>query len=146
MEKGMATHSSVLAWRIPWMEEPGGLRSMGSQGVGHGWATNTQRKKRQLQWKQAVFHSIQGALHLLDTHHQHLPAMPILFILQLSWKLAMAQPPHFFLFFLLVLFVFLTISPPCSSLIIHHPSNLSSNVTSFLIKRKITQDGRERVE
>ena len=30
MEKGMATHSSVLAWRIPWIEEPGGLQSMGS--------------------------------------------------------------------------------------------------------------------
>ena len=35
MEKEMATHSSVLAWRIPGMEEPGGLPSMGSQRVGH---------------------------------------------------------------------------------------------------------------
>ena len=31
LEKGMATHSSTLAWKIPWMEEPGGLQSMGSQ-------------------------------------------------------------------------------------------------------------------
>ena len=31
LEKGMATHSSILAWRIPWTEEPGGLLSMGSQ-------------------------------------------------------------------------------------------------------------------
>ena len=31
LEKGMATHSSVLAWRIPWAEEPGGLQAMGSQ-------------------------------------------------------------------------------------------------------------------
>ena len=31
----MATHSSILAWKIPWMEEPGGLQSMGSQRVGH---------------------------------------------------------------------------------------------------------------
>ena len=31
LEKGMATHSSILAWRIPWAEEPGGLQSMGSQ-------------------------------------------------------------------------------------------------------------------
>ena len=30
LEKGMATHSSILAWRIPWTEEPGGLQSMGS--------------------------------------------------------------------------------------------------------------------
>ena len=35
LEKGMATHSSILAWRIPWTQEPGGLQSMGSQGVGH---------------------------------------------------------------------------------------------------------------
>ena len=34
MEKGMATHSSILAWRIPWTEEPGGPQSMGPQRVG----------------------------------------------------------------------------------------------------------------
>ena len=37
----MATHSSILAWRIPWTEEPGGLQSMGFQRVGHDSATNT---------------------------------------------------------------------------------------------------------
>ena len=35
MEKGMATHSNILAWRIPWTEEPGGLKSVGSQRVRH---------------------------------------------------------------------------------------------------------------
>ena len=35
MEKGMATHSSILTWRIPWTEGPGGLQSMGSQTVRH---------------------------------------------------------------------------------------------------------------
>ena len=40
LEKGMATHSSILAWRIPWMEEPGGLQSTGSLRVGHDWLTN----------------------------------------------------------------------------------------------------------
>ena len=35
LEEGMATHSSILAWRTPWTEEPGGLQSMGSQRVGH---------------------------------------------------------------------------------------------------------------
>ena len=35
LEKGMATHSSILAWRIPWTEEPGGLQSLGLQRVGH---------------------------------------------------------------------------------------------------------------
>ena len=35
LEKEMAAHSSIHAWKIPWMEEPGGLQSMGSQTVGH---------------------------------------------------------------------------------------------------------------
>ena len=39
LEKGMATHSSILAWRTPWTEEPGGLQSMGWQRVGHSRAT-----------------------------------------------------------------------------------------------------------
>ena len=37
----VATHSSILAWRIPWTEEPGGLQSLGSQRVGHDWVTST---------------------------------------------------------------------------------------------------------
>ena len=41
LEEGMVTHSSILAWRIPWTEEPGGLQSMGSQRVGHDCETNT---------------------------------------------------------------------------------------------------------
>ena len=40
LEKGMATHSSILAWKIPWMEEPGRLQSMGLQRVGHDWTTS----------------------------------------------------------------------------------------------------------
>ena len=40
LEKEMATHSSTLAWKIPWREEPGRLQSMGSQRVGHNWATS----------------------------------------------------------------------------------------------------------
>ena len=40
LEKGMATHSSILAWRSPWTAEPGRLQSMGLQRVGHNWATN----------------------------------------------------------------------------------------------------------
>ena len=39
LEKGLATHSSILAWRIPRTEEPGGLQSMGLQRVRHDWAT-----------------------------------------------------------------------------------------------------------
>ena len=46
LEKGMTTHSSILAWRILWKEEPGGLESMASQRVGHDWATNTRTRTR----------------------------------------------------------------------------------------------------
>ena len=41
LEKGMTAHSSILDWRIPWTEEPGGPQSMGSQRVGHDRGTNT---------------------------------------------------------------------------------------------------------
>jgi len=41
LEKGMATHPSILAWRIPWTEEPGRLLSIGLQRVGQDLATNT---------------------------------------------------------------------------------------------------------
>ena len=41
LDKETATHASILAWRTPWTEESGGLRSMGSQRVGHDWATDT---------------------------------------------------------------------------------------------------------
>ena len=42
LEKAMATHSSILAWEIPWTEEPGGLQSMGSQRIGHDLVTKQQ--------------------------------------------------------------------------------------------------------
>ena len=44
LEKAMANHSSILAWEIPWTEEPGGLRSMGSQRVGQDLVTDPQQK------------------------------------------------------------------------------------------------------
>ena len=42
LEKEMATHSNILAWEMPWIEEPGGLQSMGSQRVGHDLVTKQQ--------------------------------------------------------------------------------------------------------
>ena len=48
----MATHSSILAWKIPWTEGPDGLQSMGSQKVGHNLATKKhQRIKIKIEWK-----------------------------------------------------------------------------------------------
>ena len=45
LEKEMAIHSSTIAWKIPWTEEPGRLQSMGSQRVGHDWATSRSRSR-----------------------------------------------------------------------------------------------------
>ena len=46
LKKGMATHSSILAWEIPWTEEPGRLQSIGSQRVGHDLGTEQQQQKQ----------------------------------------------------------------------------------------------------
>jgi len=48
MEREMATHSSILAWEIPWTEEPGGLPSMGSQRVRHNFNNNNKHTIRQI--------------------------------------------------------------------------------------------------
>ena len=48
LEKEMATHSSIFAWRIPWTEEPGRLQSMGLHRVGHNLATKQQQKQQTL--------------------------------------------------------------------------------------------------
>ena len=57
LEKEMATHSSILAWRIPWTEAPDGLQSMGLQRAGHDWATNTQiGKKLEIQFLSCASH------------------------------------------------------------------------------------------
>ena len=64
----MATHSSVLAWRIPWTEEPGGLQSMVSQRVGHDWVTHTHTHTHTQSWTR-----------LSDTHthtHTHTHTQP----------------------------------------------------------------------
>ena len=48
LKKGMATHSTILAWRIPWTEEPGRLQSMALQRVGHDWSVNSHTHRRSL--------------------------------------------------------------------------------------------------
>ena len=47
LEKGMATYSSILSWRIPWTEEPGGLQSVWLQRVSHDWATFTKEVNKE---------------------------------------------------------------------------------------------------
>ena len=55
LEKEMVTHSSILAWRIPWTEEPGGLQSMGSQRVRHDEVTNTHTHIHTIQYKSNIY-------------------------------------------------------------------------------------------
>ena len=61
LEKEMATLSSMLAWRIPWIEEPDRLQSMGSQRVRHDWATSlslhtpVKRKEKENTWKHFIW-------------------------------------------------------------------------------------------
>ena len=53
----MTTHSSFLAWRISWTEEPGGLQSIGSQRIGHNWLTTTTDSPKNLEVKNQIFFS-----------------------------------------------------------------------------------------
>ena len=58
LEKGMITHSTIFAWKIPWIDEPCRLQSMGLQRVRHDWATNTFTlwlKKKKKIWKLMLF-------------------------------------------------------------------------------------------
>ena len=54
LEEGIATHSRILAWRIPWTEEPRGLLSMGSQRVGHDWSDSAHA--RIIKWEAQIKH------------------------------------------------------------------------------------------
>ena len=101
LEKRMTTHSSILAWEIPWIEEPGGLQSMGSQRVGHAGVTNISWLRNQhVQWWErrpnkrpnaaaaAAAKSLQSCLTLCDPIDGSSPGSPVPRILQartLEW-------------------------------------------------------------
>ena len=73
LEKEMATHSSALAWKILWTEEPGGLESIGWQRVGHSWAhmpagrSQEQRRGIQFRWQGMRWDSPQWLCHVHPT-------------------------------------------------------------------------------
>ena len=67
LEKEMATHSSILAWRIPQTKEPGELQSMGSQRVGHDWVSNTSTYPRRVRVKRGMSPLYSGAEPELQT-------------------------------------------------------------------------------
>ena len=66
LEKEIATHSSTLAWKIPWTEEPGGLQSMESQRVGHDWVTSlslfTLDVSKEVEKERISFHLFEGTV------------------------------------------------------------------------------------
>ena len=93
LEKGMATHTSILARRIPWTEEPGRLQSVGSQRAGHNWAMKHDNSKKdrgvkvilslfntQNRW---CFNSLTIIRHYFGNHHVMKP-YPILKALYIS--------------------------------------------------------------
>ena len=71
LEKGKVTHSSILAWEIPWTEEPGGLQSVGSQTVKHDWATeHNDSKGKKLQILEIFGYKI-NKLIFLEVYLEH---------------------------------------------------------------------------
>ena len=69
LEKEMATHSSTLAWKIPWMKEPGRLQSVGSQRVGHDWETSPYLQFSSVQSLSRVW--------LCDPMNCSMPSLPV---------------------------------------------------------------------
>ena len=85
LKKGMATHSSILAWRIPWTEKPGGLQSMVRQRVGHDWVTFT---------FQTALVAHRSSLHTRSSHSSFLhPTQRVLFSPSSSTSRPKISPP-----------------------------------------------------
>ena len=99
--KEMATHSSILAWRIPWTEGPGGLQSMGSQRVGQDWTT-----------KRALVHT---HAHTCTHTHKHilLSFSPLLFTSLLSSTVCKASWDNHFAFLLFFFFEMVLFAASC---------------------------------
>ena len=68
LEEGMIIHSSILAWRTPWTEEPGGLQSIGSQSVGHNWSDLACDKKKRRGFKSI---KLEMKKEMLQGHHRN---------------------------------------------------------------------------
>ena len=82
--ESMATHSSILAWReSPWTAEPGGLQSMGSQRVGHNWATKQSTREMVNSWINLL--ECPSSLEFLKNHW--------LFLSMLSYELTLDKVP-----------------------------------------------------
>ena len=94
LEKEMATYSNILAWKIPWTEEPSRLQSMGSQRAGHNWVTNTLRFSVQFssvtQSCLTLGHPMDRSMPGLPVHHQ----LPELAQSRVHWVSDAIQQTH----------------------------------------------------
>ena len=86
----MAAHSSLLAWNIPWTEEPGGLQSMGSQRVGHDWAHTAPPSLGRNKAKSVILEY----LHCTCLHACYVCLSPVWLLVPL-WTVAYQAPPLF---------------------------------------------------
>ena len=100
LEKGMTSYSSVLVWRIPWIEEPGGLQSIGLQRVRHDWATKHMHILTS--WKSASFsHSLDRSLWnmysnncIVQSYVQDISGPILTFLDQLTYIDPLTPCPH----------------------------------------------------
>ena len=98
LEEGIATHSSILSWKIPWIEEPGGLQSMVLQRVRHDWATVTHTQHVQNSF--LYFPILQSCLPFLspDFLPRCIPLSLSHLLNRISLYLPLSAPPPFFSF------------------------------------------------
>ena len=68
LEEEMAIHSSILAWRIPWTEKPGGLQSIGSQRVRNNWVTNTFTFFGEIEWFKSPMRKIHFNIYFFNQY------------------------------------------------------------------------------
>ena len=101
LEKGMATHSRFLAWRIPWTEEPGGLQSTGLQRVRHDWATNTTHIHTHTHRSQSCIWRVLWLVHAHNTlgvcpeRNRHILAYTLILLCWLRRSSKMEILPHY---------------------------------------------------
>ena len=109
LEKGVTNHSNILAWRIPWTDEPWGLQSLGSLRVGHDWSDLACMRAQHLRWQGKRFTSKKYELYLMSLLIQFslifIFAVGFLYskyFIELLWQWSPMISYFLFLFFLLL--------------------------------------------